>query len=71
MVIVSYHIILGKAGVKKKEFFLCDNRSNFLRAHSHCDRNGIIAGSFRVSLFIDLGMGWRGTLSTFMISGPI
>ena len=37
----------------------------------------IIAGSFRVSLFIDLGCpgdfgkGWRGDLGTFMISRPI
>ena len=36
-----------------------------------------IAGSFRVSLFIDLGCpgdfgkGWRGDLGTFMISRPI
>ena len=35
-----------------------------------------IAGSFRVSLFIDLGCprdlgkGWRGDLGTFMISRP-
>ena len=37
----------------------------------------IIAGSFRVSLFIDLGCprdfgkGWRGDLGTFMIRRPI
>ena len=36
----------------------------------------IFAGSFRVSLFIDLGCprdlgkGWRGDLGTFMISRP-
>ena len=37
----------------------------------------LVAGSFRVSLFIDLGCpgdfgkGWRGDLGTFMISRPI
>ena len=41
------------------------------------ERERIIAGSFRVSLFIDLGCpgdfgkGWRGDLDTFMISRPI
>ena len=38
--------------------------------------NYLFAGSFRVSLFIDLGCprdlgkGWRGDLGTFMISRP-
>ena len=44
-----------------------------------CSNTGVsfIAGSFRVSLFIDLGcprdLGkeWRGHLGTFMISRPI
>ena len=37
----------------------------------------VIAGSFRVSLFLDLGCpiyletGWRGAFGTFMISRPM
>ena len=44
---------------------------------SHDLISSVFAGSFRVSLFIDLGCprdlgkGWRGDLGTFMISRPI